>query len=54
MTYGGGWVVFGLFTICTGFFQKKNSVYFKRSFIAIFSMLFGMLVFAYAFRPILF
>ena len=35
MTYGGGWVVMGLLTICTGFFQKKNSVYFKRGLIAI-------------------
>lgn len=54
MTYGGGWVVMGLLTICTGFFQKKNSVYFKRSLIAIVSVLFGMIVFAYAFRQVLF
>ena len=52
--YGSIWLFFFFFTMLTGFCQKRNSVYFKRSFIAIFSMLFGMLVFAYAFRPILF
>ena len=52
--YGSIWLFFFFFTMLTGFCQKRNSVYFKRSLIAIFSMLFGMLVFAYAFRPILF
>ena len=54
VNYGSIWLFFFFFTMLTGFCQKRNSVYFKRSFIAIFSVLFGMLVFAYAFRPILF
>ena len=54
VNYGSIWLFFFFFTMLTGFCQKRNSVYFKRSFIAIFSMLFGMLMFAYAFRPILF
>lgn len=54
VNYGSIWLLFFFFTMLTGFCQKRNSVYFKRSLIAIFSMLFGMLVFAYAFRPILF
>ena len=54
VNYVSIWLFFFFFTMLTGFCQKRNSVYFKRSLIAIFSMLFGMLVFAYAFRPILF
>ena len=54
MTYGGGWVVMGLLTICTGFFQKKNSVYFKRGFIAILSILIFIAVYMYAFRDVFF
>ena len=54
VNYGSIWLLFFFFTMLTGFCQKRNSVYFKRSLIAIFSVLFGMLVFAYAFRPILF
>ena len=54
VNYGSIWLLFFFFTMLTVFCQKRNSVYFKRSLIAIFSMLFGMLVFAYAFRPILF
>lgn len=50
--------VFGCFSSflqCLQGFVRREKVYiFKRSFIAIFSMLFVMLVFAYAFRPILF
>lgn len=52
--YGSIWLFFFFFTMLTGVCQKRESIYFKRSLIAIFSMLFGMLVFAYAFRPILF
>ena len=52
MTYGGGWVVMGLLTICTGFFQKKNSVYFKRGLIAI--LLIFIAVYMYAFRDVFF
>ena len=54
VNYGSIWLFFFFLTMLTGFCQKRDSVYFKRSLIAIFSMLFGMLVFAYAFRPILF
>ena len=54
MTYGGGWVVMGLLTICTGFFQKKNSVYFKRGLIAILSILIFVAVYMYAFRDVFF
>ena len=54
VNYGSIWLFFFFFTMLTGFCQKRNSGYFKRSRIAIFSVLFGMLVFAYAFRPILF
>ena len=54
MTYGGGWVVMGLLTICTGFFQKKNSVYFKRGLIAILSILIFIVVYMYAFRDVFF
>ena len=54
VNYGSIWLFFFFFTMLTGFCQKRNSLYFKRSLIAIFSVLFGMLVFAYAFRPILF
>ena len=54
MTYGGGWVVMGLLTICTGFFQKKNSVYFKRGLIAILSILIFIAVYMYAFGDVFF
>ena len=54
MTYGGGWVVMGLLTICTGFFQKRDSLYYKRGIIAIASILFGALGSAYAFKDIFF
>ena len=54
MTYGGGWVVMGLLTICTGFFQKKDSVYFKRGLIAILSILIFIAVYMYAFRDVFF
>ena len=54
MTYGGGWVVWGLFTICTGFLQEKNSVYFKRGFFAIFSILIFVAIYIYALRDVFF
>ena len=54
ITYGGGWVVMSLLTICTGFLQKKNSVYFKRGFIAILSILIFIAVYMYAFRDVFF
>ena len=54
VNYGSIWLFFFFFTMLTGFCQKKDSVYFKRSLIAIVSVLFGMIVFAYAFRQTLF
>ena len=54
MTYGCGWVVWGLLTFCTGFLQKKNSVYFKRGFIAIISILIFVAIYIYALRDIFF
>ena len=52
--YGSIWLFFFYLTMLTGFCQKRDSVYFKRSLIAIVSVLFGMIVFAYAFRKVLF
>ena len=54
VNYGIIWLFFFFFTMLTGFCQKRDSVYFKRSLIAIVSVLFGMIVFAYAFRQVLF
>ena len=39
--FGGAWGFFVLFIICTGFFQKRDSLYYKRGIIAIVSILFG-------------
>lgn len=54
VNYGSIWFFFFFFTMLTGFCQKRDSIYFKRSLIAIVSVLFGMIVFAYAFRQVLF
>ena len=54
VNYGSIWLFFFFFTMLTGFGQKRDSIYFKRSLIAIASVLFGMIVFAYAFRQVLF
>lgn len=54
VSYGSIWLFFFFFTMLTGVCQKRDSVYFKRSLIAIASVLFGMIVFAYAFRKVLF
>ena len=54
VNYGSIWLFFFFLTMLTGFCQKRDSVYFKRSLIAIVSVLFGMIVFAYAFRQVLF
>ena len=54
VNYGSSWLFFFFFTMLTGFCQKRDSIYFKRSLIAIVSVLFGMIVFAYAFRQVLF
>ena len=54
VNYGSIWLFFFFLTMLTGFCQKRDSIYFKRSLIAIVSVLFGMIVFAYAFRQVLF
>ena len=54
VSYGSIWLFLFFFTMLTGVCQKRDSVYFKRSLIAIVSVLFGMIVFAYAFRKVLF
>lgn len=54
VNYGSIWLFFFFLTMLTGFCQKRDSVYFKRSLIAIVSVLFGMIVFTYAFRKVLF
>ena len=52
--FGGAWGFFVLFIICTGFFQKRDSLYYKRGIIAIVSILFGAVGSAYAFKDIFF
>ena len=52
--FGVAWGVFVLFIMCTGFYQKRNSLYYKRGLFAIFSILFGIAGSAYAFRKVLF
>ena len=54
VNYGSIWLIFSLFTMITGFCQKSESIYFKRSLIAIFSVLFYIIVLAYAFRNVIF
>ena len=52
--FGGAWGFFVLFIMCTGFFQKIDSLYYKRGIIAIVSILFGAVGSAYAFKDIFF
>ena len=52
--FGVAWGVFVLFIMCTGFFQKRDSLYYKRGIIAIASILFGAVGSAYAFKDIFF
>ncbi|MBS5336789.1 MAG: hypothetical protein KHY11_04755 [Veillonella sp.] len=52
--FGGAWAFFLLFIMCTGFFQKRDSLYYKRGIIAIVSILFGAVGSAYAFKDIFF
>ena len=51
---GGAWGFFVLLIMCTGFFQKRDSLYYKRGIIAIVSILFGVVGSAYAFKDIFF
>ena len=52
--YGVVWGVFVLFIMCTGFYQKRNSLYYKRGLFAIFSILFGMAGLGYALKHMFF
>lgn len=54
VNYGSVWTIFTLITLCTGYFQKRDSLYYSRGVIAIFSMLMFIAVCIYAFRKVLF
>lgn len=54
VNYGSIWTIFTLITLCTGYFQKRDSLYYSRGLIAIFSMLMFIAVCIYAFRKVLF
>ena len=48
--FGGAWGFFVLLIMCTGFFQKRDSLYYKRGIIAIVSILFGVVGSAYGLK----
>ena len=52
--FGVAWGVFVLFIMCTGFCQKRNSLYYKRGLFAIFSILFGIAGLGYALKNMFF
>ena len=52
--YGVVWGVYVLFIMCTGFYQKRNSLYYKRGLFAIFSILFGIAGLGYALKYMFF
>lgn len=52
--FGVAWGVFVLFIMCTGFYQKRNSLYYKRGLFAIFSILFGIASLGYALKNMFF
>ena len=52
--FGVAWGVFVLFIMCTGFYQKRNSLYYKRGLFAIFSILFGIGGLGYALKNMFF
>ena len=54
VSYGSVWTIFTLVTLCTGYFQKRDSIYYNRGLIAAFSMLMFITVCIYAFRKALF
>ena len=54
VSYGSIWLFFFFFTMLTGVCQKRDSAYINRGLIAMFSLLFAMAVYAYAFRKVLF
>ena len=54
VSYGSDLTIFTLVTLCTGYFQKRDSIYYNRGLIAVFSMLMFITVCIYAFRKVLF
>ena len=52
--YGVAWGIFVLLIMCTGFYQKRNSLYYKRGLLAIFSILFGIAGLGYALKNMFF
>lgn len=52
--YGVAWSIFVLLIMCTGFYQKRNSLYYKRGLFAIFSILFGIAGLGYALKHMFF
>ena len=52
--YGVAWGIFMLFIMCTGFYQKRNSLYYKRGLLAIFSILIGIAGSGYALKSMFF
>ena len=54
VNYGSAWIIFTLIALCTGCFQKRDSIYYSRGLIAVFSMLMFIAVCIYAFRKVLF
>ena len=54
VSYGSVWTIFTLVTLCTGYFQKRDSIYYNRGLITVFSMLMFITVCIYAFRKVLF
>ena len=52
--FGVAWGVFVLFIMCTGFYQKRNSLYYKRGLLAIFSILIGISGSGYALKSMFF
>ena len=54
VNYGSAWTIFTLITLCTGCYQKRDSIYYSRGLIAVFSILMFIAVCIYAFRKVLF
>jgi len=52
--YGVAWSIFVLLIMCTGFYQKRNSLYYKRGLLAIFSILIGIAGSVYALKSMFF
>ena len=52
--YGVAWGIFVLLIMCTGFYQRRKSLYYKRGLFAIFSILIGMAGLGYALKHMFF